>query len=833
MKKTSEMQTTDLSERQSTSADYETKSGAAWLASAPSTKQIEFVRSLSDQELRALPYMFEFWALEHQHAPEGDWRTWLMLGGRGSGKTRAGAEWVRSIVEGSGPRDPGECRRIALVGETYKEARDVMVQGESGIIACSPPDRRPVWVDTKRQLQWPNGAVAQVFSATSFDALRGPQFDGAWLDEIGCAAIDKGTNQPNKFLDPKSSESALPKYSNGARDDLMQMQYIRALSEYWSSPENNPVASHYSGTMVDTSRMFVWAWDARPYPNFPSNLTVWSDGENYAQGHWLSGRVTARSLAAVVAEICEGAGVTEYDVSELHGLVRGYQVSSNETPRSALQPLLMSLGVDAFEVAGLLVFRNRSLRVQGQIGASEVLERDAPGQFTQVRDTPVDIPERVRFNYIEADAEFAARTDESIYPDGDTFKTATTEVPLVLTSGEGALATERWLTEMRVARDRVSFALPPSSSWTAGDVVEIVDPEASGMYRIDRHQSVGDGLVEAVRVEPGIYENAPFTETVASIRASTAALPVWSVLLDIPLLRGDESPEAPWVAATGSPWPGTVAVYASGDGSDWDFSLGLRQRASLGVTETPLAYAKPGIWDRGAALVAKLPGTSLSSTTKMGLLSGANAAVIGNPETQEWEVFQFREADLVGDDTWALSLRLRGQRGTDGLIPSEWPVGSTVLILDTAMEQVSDAAAWRGQSRLYRVGPARKAVDHSSFTTTSFLSRGVGLRPYRPVHISHKSVNDGLELSWIRQTRVDGDLWQETDVPLGEAVERYRVRVLQGATVLRVADVSDPTWTYSHADKLSDGVVEPYSIEIAQVSDRFGPGLYGKVTIDE
>ncbi|MEM9969548.1 MAG: terminase family protein [Pseudomonadota bacterium] len=160
------------------------RSGADWLVSETSETTDKFIRSLSDGELRALPYLFEFWALPHQLPPKGDWRTWLIMGGRGSGKTRAGAEWVRSVVEGSLPNDRGECRRVALVSETYKEAREVMVFGDSGIIACSPPDRRPVWVETKRQLQWPNGATATIYSATSYDALRGPQFDAAWVDEL-------------------------------------------------------------------------------------------------------------------------------------------------------------------------------------------------------------------------------------------------------------------------------------------------------------------------------------------------------------------------------------------------------------------------------------------------------------------------------------------------------------------------------------------------------------------------------------------------------------------------------------------------------------------------
>ncbi|MFP7673373.1 DNA-packaging protein [Marivita sp. S0852] len=116
--------------------------------------------------------------------PEGDWRNWVCLGGRGAGKTRAGAEWVRAQVEGARPMDAGRCRRIALVGETIEQVREVMIFGDSGIMACSPPDRMPEWQATRKRLEWPNGAVAQVCSAHNPETLRGPQFDGAWVDEL-------------------------------------------------------------------------------------------------------------------------------------------------------------------------------------------------------------------------------------------------------------------------------------------------------------------------------------------------------------------------------------------------------------------------------------------------------------------------------------------------------------------------------------------------------------------------------------------------------------------------------------------------------------------------
>ncbi len=143
-----------------------------------------FLDGLSPNALLALPWIFEVWALEHQRPPEGDWTTWVVLGGRGAGKTRAGAEWVRAQVEGARPGDAGRCRRVALVGETIEQAREVMVFGESGILACSPPDRRPEWQATRKRLVWANGAVAEVYSASNPESLRGPQFDCAWADEL-------------------------------------------------------------------------------------------------------------------------------------------------------------------------------------------------------------------------------------------------------------------------------------------------------------------------------------------------------------------------------------------------------------------------------------------------------------------------------------------------------------------------------------------------------------------------------------------------------------------------------------------------------------------------
>ena len=131
--------------------------------------------------LTALAHDWPLWARDDQMAPSGDWTTWLLMGGRGAGKTRAGAEWVRAQALG---RDGPAVGRIALVGETLGDVRDVMIEGVSGLIAIHPKGERPDWSPSRRRLTWPNGSVAQVFSAEDPEGLRGPQFGAAWADEL-------------------------------------------------------------------------------------------------------------------------------------------------------------------------------------------------------------------------------------------------------------------------------------------------------------------------------------------------------------------------------------------------------------------------------------------------------------------------------------------------------------------------------------------------------------------------------------------------------------------------------------------------------------------------
>jgi phage terminase large subunit-like protein len=148
-----------------------------------------FLADLNRRQLELLSTDWSLWARPDQRPPDTsiagvDWTVWLVLGGRGAGKTRTGAEWVRSQALGNPRTGVAPLGRLALVGETFADVRDVMIDGVSGLMAIHRKSERPQWEAGRRRLVWPNGAMAQAFSAEEPEALRGPQFDAAWCDEL-------------------------------------------------------------------------------------------------------------------------------------------------------------------------------------------------------------------------------------------------------------------------------------------------------------------------------------------------------------------------------------------------------------------------------------------------------------------------------------------------------------------------------------------------------------------------------------------------------------------------------------------------------------------------
>lgn len=541
-----------------------------------------------------------------------------------------------------------------------------------------------------------------------------PQSKPMRFTELGCAAVDLGTNQPNKFLDAKSVESSLAHYSKGIRDEAMQRAYLQAMHSYWGDPARNPVSGVYGAPMLDMAHAYVWAWDARPYPWFPGNHALWSDGPNYQRGHWVNGRGAGRTLASVVREICHAAGLTHIDTRRLHGMVRGYALAQSGDARAALQSLMLAYGFDAIERDGVLRFQSRRDQAAQPIAISDMVHRDGQEDLTQTRANASELSERVRLGFVLADADHQVASSEAALPGAEAQSVAQSDLPLLLSRAQGQAICDRWLSEARVARDTLTFALPPSRlDLGAGDVLRVSCDQGDVLARIDRVEISDLQEIEATRISPDLYIPAPELPESSELSSNAVAVPVQGVFMDLPAWRDTVS--APYLAVSGDPWGGSVAVYDAPEDADYQLNQVIGRPAVMGLSTAVLSQAPVDQPDEGAGLQVRLISGQLQSISEAALAAGGNLMAIGSGQMQGWELLQFRDAQLLPDGSWQLQHLLRGRHGSGSHMADPWPEGSVVVLLNDALVQLDYPSDQLGVARHYRFGPAGRAMDHPSY----------------------------------------------------------------------------------------------------------------------
>jgi hypothetical protein len=663
-----------------------------------------------------------------------------------------------------------------------------------------------------------------------------PEMKPVWLTEIGCGAVDKGSNQPNVFVDPKSSESGFPYFSSGQRDDLIQRRVLQAASKHWSEDANNPVSAIYGDRMLDLSNVYVWTWDARPWPEFPARLDIWSDGGAHALGHWLSGRVNSASLAAVVAEICNAAGLADFDVSDLDGVVDGFAEAQVQTPREALQTLMLGFGVDALESGGRVVFRMRGRGPVAEIDDAQMLAPD--GQSDRVleltRAPQSAAPTRVRVGFVRADGDYQDGVVEATSAVEGARGVMGSDLAIAMSRGAAKAIAERWLREADAARDRVTFGAPLSYlALEPGDVVRL--PDAGGAdFRIDR---ITDGVgrqIEATRIDGVLYslKSLPGEDAEqAPAAGGEAAGPPGYRLLDVPWVLFGGDAQKPFAAVWADPWPGSVAVWSSDRDEGYERAALTTSATAVGRLLDPLPSAAPWRWSRGASVRVRMISGTLASADELAVYNGANLCALSTVDGV-WEMLQFRDAVLEPDGSWRLSLFSRGLAGTEQLIADPAPAGSTLVMLDARTMRLDLPEGVMGLERHFRIGPGDADLSDPSIAHAIWTWEGSGLRPLAPVHLAtNVAANGDLIVSWLRRSRTDNDTFFSGVTPLGEASERYRARLIaDGGALVREVETTGPEWIYPAADKVADGLTGVITIAVAQISEAYGPGFEGKVT---
>lgn len=667
-----------------------------------------------------------------------------------------------------------------------------------------------------------------------------PQSKPFWFMEIGCPAIDKGANQPNVFVDPKSSESFVPYFSRGIRDDLIQRRFLKAFIEAFN-PESegyvsglNPVSAVYGERMVDLARIHVYCWDVRPYPAFPYNLEVWSDGENWHYGHWLNGRFSVGALEEVVSAILHDYGFESFDVTGLAGIVPGFVIDRMMSPRDALQPLELAYFFDSFESGGLIHFRHRGSEPPVlTLGEDELVEeRAGDALMTLTRAQETDLPASAKVSHIVAAGDYRQAVAEARRLAGASGRVARAELPIVLEHENASRIADSWLFETWAARERAAFKLAPSALGVEpGDVVAVERGGRGVLLRVTEIGERGLREIEALSIDPEVYRGGMPRERETTVGGVVFDGAPYVEFLDLPLLRGDEPPEDGYVAAYQLPWPGSVAILSSPEETGYVLRTQVTAPAVMGTTLDALPAGPLGVFDRANRVRVAVAGGQLASVTELQLLAGANAAAIKN-EDGGWEVIQFLDAELVEAGTYELSGLLRGQGGTE--LERRHPLAEgAAFVLLAGVARVSLAPDEIGLPLSWRYGPATRDIADRSYATETHAFAGRGLKPLSPVHVRSTRSGDDLEVTWTRRTRVGGDAWDAVDVPLGEETERYEVDILDGAAVVRIIVATTPACSYTAAEQSADFGSPRSAVDVAiyQMSAAAGRGTPKRATV--
>lgn len=266
---------------------------------------------LTDLEAAVIATTWEFWARPSQAPPGGDWTFWLILAGRGFGKTRAGSEWVRERATS------GRFRQVNLIAATADDARDIMVEGESGILAVCPPWERPVYFPSKRRLEWPNGCWSLIFTADEPERLRGKQHESLWADELAAWRYPEAWDQAMMGLrigpDPRAVITTTPRPTRLVRDLLGHPATVVTRGSTYENRANlspvfyDTIIRKYEGTRLGRQEL-----DAEVLDDTPGAL--WQRGLiTYARGAAFGERETPVDMLRVVVGV-DPAGGTDEDL---------------------------------------------------------------------------------------------------------------------------------------------------------------------------------------------------------------------------------------------------------------------------------------------------------------------------------------------------------------------------------------------------------------------------------------------------------------------------------------------------------------------------------------
>lgn len=379
-------------------------------------------------------------------------------------------------------------------------------------------------------------------------------------------------------------------------------------------------------------------------------------------------------------------------------------------------------------------------------------------------------------------------------------------------------------------RETISFSLAPHHlALEPGDVVTL----GPRQLRLAAIQDGAARKLSAASYEAATYEPPPAVDRSGSF-VTAAIFGEPDVLLMDLAMAVTANPASPWIAAQANPWPGRLAVLKRTGPASLEFNRFIEAQATMGNLLTPLAAGPLFVFDRATSFDVLLKYGALSSVSEAEVLNGANIAVVGDAASG-FEIIQFASAELIGPNTYRVKTLLRGQAGSGPEMLASRAAPTSFVLLNPAVVQAELSASEAALENTWRVGPAQLDSGHSAYLELTLQGQSKALRPLSPCQLHASRDGADVVFTWIRCSRTDSDGWEPVEIPLGEESENYRLDILDGVTVKRSVDVSNPGYRYLAADIAADFGAAPanYDLRLAQISAGFGVGatLAGSVSL--
>lgn len=695
------------------------------------------------------------------------------------------------------------------------------------------------WVYRPKDLRswWSNPHVARLDGVEVARTPWVPHGKQIRLTEIGVPAVDKGTNEPNLFPDPRSSESGFPFASSRARDDFIQRRALEVLLDQFDPASAmgaiaNPVSPLYGGHMVDPVASHVWCWDARPWPAYPALTEVWGDYLNWNTGHWLNGRLGGAPLDRLLPLLSAQFAGPAIEADAADGVVQGYVIDRALSGRAAIEPLANVFGLDLIERGDGLVATSRGNKPLAVIAADDLATDGKEDRPRLQRTQETELPASVALIVSDADRDFRRTAVTARRITGGSKRQSISELG-VLEPGEQAEAqAELALRRAWVAREKADFSLPPSRlALEVGDIVSLETDGGERLVRLIKLDRDGILAASAEAVDPGLSAPAGINRAVSIAQRLPSPGQAFALFLELPRLPGDDAPYRPRLAVTATPWPGGFTLWRQSQ-AGYNALAHVAQRAVIGTLSSALSPGPVWRFDRAATVQVRIAAGTLGSVNEAALLDGANVAAV-NHSNGLWEVVQFTKARLIGDRLYELSGFLRGQLGTEFLSRELVAPGQYFVLLDEALIPVPIAIDEVGRPSNWRLAPDRLFFDDPAALPLTLQPAGIGLRPLSPVRLAGRRTGQGIVISFIRRTRGDGDGWDLVEVPVNEEQEAYQIEILDGTLVRRTFVSSTPFALYPADAEISDFAAPQtqLTVRVSQLSAAVGAGIATTATL--